>query len=110
MKGKFYYSMTWRFPHGEWVSCSEITLERGAQVILNQVLAPEMVEDLTVEVLPNEYVPGNLGQYKPPYDVEARFVVDGDRQCSVIFHVWEVPGITPDPTYLALHTQYIRSK
>jgi len=109
MKNNFYYSMTWRFQNAEWVTCSEVTLERGAQVILNQVLAPEMVEDLTVEVLPNDYMP-SLGRYKPEYEVEARFVVDGDRQCSAILHVWEVPGITPDPTYLALHSPYIKSK
>lgn len=105
MNGNFYYSVTWRFPRAEWVHCSEITLERGAQVVLNQVFAPAMVEDLVVDPPPNNYVP--LGQYRPAYDIEARFVIDG-QPSAVELHVWEVPGITPDPTYLMLHECYIR--
>lgn len=99
------YRLTWRCPNAEWVSCSETTLMRGAQVILNQVFAPEMVEDLVVDPAPNDYVP--LGQYRPAYEVEARFVVDG-QPCAVGLHVWQVPNITPDPTYLMLHERYIR--
>lgn len=99
------YRVTWRCPNAEWVSCSETTLERGAQVILNQVFAPAMVEDLVVDPAPNNLVP--LGQYRPAYEVEARFTIDG-QPCAVELHVWEVPKETPDPTYLMLHEQYIR--
>ena len=96
--------ITWRLENSEWVSCSEVTLERGAQVVLNQVFAPEMVEDLVVES-PDNYVP--LGQYRPAYDLQVNFTLNGEP-CAVKMHVWEVPRTTPDPTYLMLHERYIR--
>lgn len=99
------YGMVWRCPNAEWVSCSETTLERGAQVIFNQIFAPEMVEDLVVDPAPNDFV--SLGQYRPAYEVEARFTMAG-QPCAVELHVWEVPRTTPDPTYLATHKRYIR--